>query len=564
MSRLGDWLDERSGWRATLAHFLDEPIPGGPQAAYVFGSVLLALVLLQAVTGAVLAAHYAPSVSDAWASVAFIEDQLTLGWFLRGLHATGASATIVVMGAHLVQTALWGAYRKPRELNWIVGVLLLGTVLAFALTGYLLPFDQKGYWATQVATALVGAVPVSGHALERVLLGGETFGNLTLTHFYALHVIALPALVLLLVVVHVALMRRHGVTPSSAIADADLAARARPFWPGQALRDLAAIAIAVVAVALWVMHEHGAGLEAPADPTSSYDARPEWYFTPLFELLKLFPGRSEVVAALVAPLVLGGIFLGLPFFDRSPSRAPRDRKLPLILLGATLFALVWLGVRAHFEDARSESYQAQRQVAAAQATRARELAKKGMPPSGGTAVYENDPGRAARGVFAFRCSGCHSLAGEGEARAPLLDGWGTQAWVRKFLVNPDDATFYGPTKLHEMKATTGTPEDLDALAAYVTALGGSKVDDAPRARGEKLFADTGCDMCHETDGTGDSQGGPNLGGWGSAAWLHDFLVDPAQPRFFGRRNQMPKFGDKLKDEDILGLAKLIAVPLPKR
>jgi len=185
MKWLVDWFDERAGIRALAAGALDEPVPGGARWAYVFGSCLVFLLILQAVTGIVLASFYAPSVTDAWASVAYLNDQLPFGWFVRGLHSAGASAMVAVSIVHLLQVALWGAYKRPRELNWIVGVLLLGLVLAFALTGYLLPWDQKGYWATQVATSLVGAVPLVGHALQTALQGGDAYGNLTLTHFYA-------------------------------------------------------------------------------------------------------------------------------------------------------------------------------------------------------------------------------------------------------------------------------------------------------------------------------------------------------------------------------------------
>src|SRR5690606_22842817 len=140
----------------------DEPIPGGPSFAYVFGSVLAFCLVLQAVTGVVLALYYSPSATDAWASVAYVEDQVSMGWFVRGLHHHGASAMVIVAGLHVVQVALFGAYKRPRELTWWVGIALLGLVLAFALTGYLLPWDQTGYWATQVATGIAGLAPLAG------------------------------------------------------------------------------------------------------------------------------------------------------------------------------------------------------------------------------------------------------------------------------------------------------------------------------------------------------------------------------------------------------------------
>src|SRR5262245_55801679 len=143
------WVDQRTGWSSLLQRIGSEKVPGGARFAYVFGSALAFTFALQAVTGLLLASFYAPSVTTAWAAVAYIQQEVTLGWLIRGLHSTGASMMVALLGAHLVQVTLWGAYRAPREVNWWLGLVMLGLTLAFALTGYLLPWDQKGYWATQ-------------------------------------------------------------------------------------------------------------------------------------------------------------------------------------------------------------------------------------------------------------------------------------------------------------------------------------------------------------------------------------------------------------------------------
>src|SRR4029079_11345735 len=139
--------------------------------AYVFGSVLTFILMNQLITGVLLAMYYSPSSSTAWASVAFIQDQVDLGWFIRGLHSNGASAMVIVAGLHLLQTAVWGAYKKPREINWLIGVVMLALLLAFALTGYLLPWDQTGFWATKVATGIAGSSPGIGDQLQQVVQG---------------------------------------------------------------------------------------------------------------------------------------------------------------------------------------------------------------------------------------------------------------------------------------------------------------------------------------------------------------------------------------------------------
>ena len=198
-SRLGDFLDERVGHRKLLAHALEEPIQGGARWAHVFGSALLGSFLVQAVTGVALMTSYAPSEQTAWASVHYITFTQSGGWLLRGLHHFGAQAMVIVLAMHLLQVALFGAYKKPREVNWWLGLGLLALTLGFALTGYLLPWDQKGYWATRVATNIAGTVPVVGDATQKLMQGGAEYGSLTPTRFYALHVAVLPALLVILV-----------------------------------------------------------------------------------------------------------------------------------------------------------------------------------------------------------------------------------------------------------------------------------------------------------------------------------------------------------------------------
>ncbi|HEX8952485.1 MAG TPA: cytochrome b N-terminal domain-containing protein, partial [Polyangia bacterium] len=209
----------------------------------VFGPALAFALALQALTGWCLATFYAPSATTAWAAVAYIQRQVTLGWFIRGLHSFGASMVVALVGLHLVQSVASGAYATALRRNWILGLVLGGLVMAFALTGYLLPWDQKGYWATQVATSLLGETPLVGGYLRRVVQGGGDYGNLTLTHFYALHTMLLPALTTAAVVVHVRWTRR-----------------AAAWWPDDAWRDAIACAAVVAISYTLVVRSHGAPL----------------------------------------------------------------------------------------------------------------------------------------------------------------------------------------------------------------------------------------------------------------------------------------------------------------
>jgi ubiquinol-cytochrome c reductase cytochrome b subunit len=543
--KLGDWLDERTGWRALVRGALDEPVPGGARWAYVFGSVLVFLLLMQLASGVVLAAFYSPSSTDAWASVAYLQTQVSLGWFLRGIHSTGASAIMIVTDLHLLQVTLYGAYRKPREVNWWIGLALLGVMFAFALTGYLLPWDQKGYWATQVATSLLGATPGIGPAAKRLVQGGAAYGNLTLTHFYALHVLALPLTAALLAIVHVKLMRRHGITPGWQKSEEELRASTAPFWPDQLARDFVAMAIVLAIMVGWTLREHGASLDAPADPASAYDARPEWYFLPLYQLLKYFPGPLEIVAALGAPLIAGALLFALPLFDRGASRDPRAR-WPFVALVVTLLgAAGGLGLQAQRDDARNQRYREFRARADEQARRALTLAQKGVPIAGGTAVWDNDPLVRGRRLFAERCATCHVLGGVGERKAPDLDGWSSRGWLRAFLKDPANDRFYGKTKIRGMKPVKAEGADFDALADWL-------YDNASAPHGKEVFDNGGCDDCH-----GDGDGAPDLAARATPEWIRKFLEDPSDAHFFDGKNDMPKFRGKLSEEDFAALVELL-------
>jgi ubiquinol-cytochrome c reductase cytochrome b subunit len=544
LRRLGDWFDERAGWRALSRRALHEPVPGGASMAYVFGSVLLFLLIVQAVTGTVLALYYSASTTDAWASVAYIQDQVTWGWFLRGLHHHGASAVLLVGGLHLLQTALYGAYKRPRELNWIVGVLLLGLLLAFALTGYLLPWDQTGYWATKVATGIAGAAPGAGETMQQLAQGGNEYGNLTLTRFYGLHVLVLPALTVGLIVAHLALFRRHGVTPRWGQSAATLRARTQPFWPDQLFRDVVAMAIALVALVTYVVVVGGAGLDAPADPSSNFDARPEWYFRPLFQLLKYFTGKAEIIVALGAPVVVGGVLLALPFLDRGPDRDPRRRLVPMALLGigiAVAVALTVISMRADDADPQlaARTAKAERSAAAA-----RELARTGgVPAAGGLALYATAPWSRAITLWEAHCDGCHGGDGKDRKGPRLGAGYNDRAWIRGFLVDPGGDAYFGRTKLGAadvgMSAVEQTGAELDALVEMVYAeTGATDVDPSKLAAGRALF-DEHCTDCHTREEHKVNEAAPALFARGQREHLEALLTDPGAPRFYLIGNEMP-------------------------
>ncbi len=590
---MSDWLDRRTGYRRLVSWLLYESIPGGARWRYVWGSTLIFTFLLQILTGFLLWTAYSPSIRSAWESVYFIQHQMELGWFIRGLHHYASHAMIVLLVFHLVQVVIAGAYRSPREINWWFGMLLLGLVLGTALTGYLLPWDERGYWATQVTTKILGIVPLMGPTLERLLLGGPTYGHHTLTRFFALHAGILPALLVLATVLHVVLFRRHGVTHPGNAKGEDY------FWPRQALLDgIACLAVMVVLAALagwggWERGfvfgpEGGAPLDAPADPSRpSPSARPEWYLLFLYQFLKYFPGRTEVIGAVVIPSVVVGVMLCFPFLGR----IRRGHALCVGITVATLTGALLLTVTAVREDQTRPMYLAGLAEAEKKARRVLELASEnGIPPGGALAMLHRDPQTQGPPLFRDNCSACHRWDGHdgtgaqvtevrnGEsvavgASASDLAGFGTPQWVAEFLRDPASERFFGKTRHREgtmvqwsrKNIPLMTEREIEAVSAFVIHHAGDPepavADPELMALGARVFSSgtsegaQGCILCHQLDhpevsGSGMALG-PDLTGYGSPEWLGGIIKDSSQPRFYGNQNSgMPKFAHRLRNQEL--------------
>jgi ubiquinol-cytochrome c reductase cytochrome b subunit len=422
MAGLLDWFDERTGMRAAMRHALDEPIPGGARWAYVFGSVLVFLFLLQVVTGIFLTIYYVPSSDHAHASVAYIQKAVPGGSLLRGLHHYSSTAIVILVVAHLSQTFLYGAYKRKRELVWIAGVVLLLLILGLAFTGYLLPWDQAAYFGTKVGTSIAGEIPVIGPMQQRIILGGSELTTVTLSRFFTAHVFLLPIAVGLIVVLHIYLFRRAGA--AGPFHDRNIG-RIERFYPQQLFRDSVAILI-VFGVLCWLASISPAELGPEADPSSDYLARPPWYFLPLFQLLKYFPGRLSLIPTVILPGALFTLIFILPFLDRREERNPRKRPvattaLVLVLIGAV--GLIWLSkyedridpdfsatLKQQDEDARGflrASFQPQ-EVG---------RAKSAVSPSGSELL----PTIIAPPVaFTENCAECHGERGGGDSAPPLI------------------------------------------------------------------------------------------------------------------------------------------------
>ena len=410
-SRLYKWLDSRLKLKRLQRTLLDEPIPGGASWIYVFGSATLFLFLLQALTGMFLAMYYAPTPDHAYDSIQFIEKEVMFGQFVRGLHHWGASAMVVAIGLHMLQTFLYGAYKPPREVMWMVGVVLFLIALTFAFTGYLLPWDQNAYWATQIGINMVGTVPIIGDFLVKVLRAGESLGALTLSRFFAVHVLFLPALLAGGILLHLFILRRVG--PAGPWSEERASMTRETFYPRQVYMDAVVMLgiFAIVAGLALSVHFPLADKANPSDTT--FVPVPEWYFLFYYQLLKYVHGPLEPLATWVLPAVF---FLGLllwPFIDRSPARHPAARPAALAV-GAAFLAVVFTLLGISLRDLY--------------------------------AVRRLDPA-VARGqsLYArFGCATCHRIHGEGGAICPDLSFVGDTrpdpAWHLRHFRDPQSVS----------------------------------------------------------------------------------------------------------------------------
>ncbi len=428
---LPDWVDARTGLIGAVRHFFLEQVPASSGWPQVFGSVALFLILLQAFTGILLAFNFGPTSKEAYDSLRYILTEVTGGRLVHELHHWGASLLIVVVFLHLAQVFLYGAYKRPREATWIAGVVLLVITLSFALTGYLLPWDNRAYWGTMVTTQIAGRTPLIGPYLIHLLGAQGGIGALTYARFYSLHVLVLPPLVALFIVLHVALVRRHGVAPA---AD-DFAPRV-PFFPKQALRDTVAIFIAF-AVLFTLAATANAPLERIADPTdTTYVPRPEWYFLWLFQLLRVFQGPLEIIAGTVLPALAIAVLFAMPFLDRGHVRRVTQRTAAFAALSFAV--LGWAGLTF---------------VAVAES-----------PAS----VARADTAQGSKIFADNRCAMCHSINGAGGRIGPPLNGVEkrhTREWIEKHFDNPQALS---PGSI--MPAYHFSPEDLKAITDYLESL----------------------------------------------------------------------------------------------
>jgi ubiquinol-cytochrome c reductase cytochrome b subunit len=421
-SKIARWIDDRWPLRAVIRWSLEEEMVGGTSYAYIFGSSLFVVFLLQAITGIWQLFYFVPTVDQGYDSLCYLRIHVPFGWLIHGIHYWGASTMIILIGLHMSRVYLWGAYKAPRQLTWLIGVGLVLFTLALGFTGPVLPWDERGYWEAEVGTSMAGTAPYIGNLIKELLRGGPELGQLTLSRFFVLHVAILPAVLLLLISLHLVAFRQFGI---SGPWDPIKRNRTGPFWPDQIFKD--SVIITCISILL-------VGLSAYFPPPflgprdvmiTSYVPKPEWYFLFLYQTLKAFHAKWEPVGTVGIPLLVVLVLVLLPFFDRSPERNPRRR--PAAVIGYLLFIswVITFAIVGYYSNP------------AAHTAGRSESASISVDPPGGMSAS------ATQGSQLFRslgCLGCHRVNGQGGTIGPDLSSGilknRSRQWLITQLQNP--------------------------------------------------------------------------------------------------------------------------------
>jgi ubiquinol-cytochrome c reductase cytochrome b subunit len=410
-----NWIEKRTGFVSMTKDFLTEDVPGGASYWYVFGSATLFAMIVQIVTGIFLTFFYAPSAATAWEST---RAMYLNPWthFLLAVHYWGASAMIALVFLHLLQVLIFGAYKSPRELQWVVGVLLLLVTLVLGLTGYLLPWDMDAYFASQVSLNITGLAPVLGPVIQHIAQGGGSMGTATINRFFGLHVWLMPAALVLLVGAHLAIFRHNG--SAGPVVEDRRTLRNGPFWPDQFFMD-GAFSLIVFIIICFLSLAFPPYLDAKADPTKFFVPYPAWYFLSLFGLLAIVPPEVhlgpltislELIATIIVPTLFLLIVLLIPWIDRSRTRsfASRGRLLwSATIIVCTIIALsIYAQITTMAKQAAGPPSPPESVVlsAAAAAT---------LPSGNAPAAAASTTNANGAKVFSTNCSSCHGAQGQG-------------------------------------------------------------------------------------------------------------------------------------------------------
>jgi len=419
MERMGAWFDRRLQLAAPVREALEHPVPRESASwFYVFGSAALTVFMLQLVTGILLALIYEPSAGGAWNSLQVLNHRIPLGWFIRALHGWGSNFMVAIVLIHMVQVFLFGAFKFPRELTWLIGVLLLLLTLGMAFTGQVLRFDQDAYWGLGIGASISSRIPVLGPWIVQLLLGGPIIAGATLSRFFALHVFVIPGSLIAFIGIHLLLVLKLGINewpmPGRIVRRATYMQEYHeltkkdgvPFVPGAIAKDLIFSGFVLLALAACALLFGPFGPSGQPDPTIIQTVpKPDYFFLWLYAVLSLLPPSLETPALLIGPVIALAVLFGLPFMAGEGEKSWQRR--PIAVLTILLLA-VGLGTFTHL--AGIAPWSPVMNAWSKDPIPAEYLKERSAMERQGALVFQ-----------AMQCHNCHALGGEGGERGPALD-----------------------------------------------------------------------------------------------------------------------------------------------
>jgi ubiquinol-cytochrome c reductase cytochrome b subunit len=478
ISQIGEWFDQRLQLAAPIREVAEHPVPKSTASWwYVFGSAALVVFLLQIVTGIMLALIYVPSASEAWNSLQNLNHDVALGWFIRALHGWGSNFMVAIVLIHMMQVFLFGAYKFPRELTWVIGIFLLLMTLGMAFTGQVLRFDQDAYWGLGIGASIASRVPVLGPTIVKLMLGGPIIAGATLSRFFALHVFVIPGMLIAFVGLHLLMVIKLGINewpmPGRLVKKATYENEyhkltmkdGAPFVPYAVWKDMFFAAFILLAVAACAVYFGPFGPTGQPDPTIIQTVpKPDYFFLWLYAVLSFLPPSMETPALLIGPVIILGALLLLPFLSGEGEKSWRRRPIAVLTI---LLVAVMLATLTHL--AGYTPWSPIMNAWSAEPIPARFLQHRTALERQGALVFQ-----------AKQCHNCHSLAGEGGQRGPALDSVAVQLTqdqlIRQVIQGGGNMPAYGKNL---------SPAETTALVAFLQTLypaGQSPARDASRAR----------------------------------------------------------------------------------
>ena len=463
ISRIGNWFDRRLQLAAPVREIAEHPVPRSTASWwYVFGSAALVVLMLQIITGVLLALTYVPSAAEAWNSLQDLNHDVALGWFIRALHGWGSNFMIAIVLIHMVQVFLFGAYKFPRELTWIVGVFLLLMTLGMAFTGQVLRFDQDAYWGLGIGASIASRVPIAGPAIVKLMLGGPIIAGATLSRFFAMHVFVIPGALIAFVGLHLLMVLKLGINewpmPGRLVRKATYgkqyheltATDGVPFVPYAVWKDLFFGAVVLAAVALCAAYFGPFGPTGQPDPTIIQTVpKPDYFFLWLYALLALLPPAMETPVILIGPVLVIGALLLLPFLFGEGEKSWRRRPIAVLTI-----LLVAIALRSFTHLAGYSPWSPVMNAWSGEPVPEKFLAGRTALERLGALVFQGK-----------QCHNCHELDQKGGQRGPALDAVATRLTsdqlIRQVLQGRGNMPAYGNSL---------SPAETAALVAFLQTL----------------------------------------------------------------------------------------------